>query len=384
MPPTVRFPIVLVLVALFSSVTGAPGFVRAKKAGPAKQVIEQIERLLASGTPSDRAWAAHLCAKHDARSLLPQLVERLVPEPGNNGNVAANQAILDALIRLDGTAPAERLVPLLPLHSDEVVILMAREPAKNRAALLSSMKTGRVQIFSQLVFLYGVLMHHRSPGLAALLLDRPMSIVIGVYDDPADLPKFYANVLISDDDPEGLPKFISGGTPAGELIPPRPRLSLPKTFPPVTRYALTGMHPPRSDFDTAIGHSFVQVYLETKTVEPGTVTGIYAPDNWFFPREGPFLVGLLRRKCLAPAELFPRLNLPAVCTDPADLPHLVEERRRLAADTFNELKQRLLDAGLLTRQEFDALAPRIESVRIFDHRKNKTGPLPAIPQTESQ
>lgn len=363
MPPTVRFPIVLVLVALFSSVIGAPGFVRTVKP-PQLQVIEQVERLLASGAPRDRAWAAHLCVKHDERSVLPKLAENLVPEPGNTANLVANQAILDALIRLGGTAPAERLVPLLFLHSDEVVILMAREPAKNRAALLSFIKTGRLRTVSQRIFVYGVLMRQRSPGLAAHLLDRKMSILIPVYDDPAAPPR-------------GIPQGHIGV----DIL--RPSFSVPKTFPPVTIHSLTGSNPPEKDPLTFIGDFPVQVYLYTNTIEPGEIASPATPDTWDSHHEGTFLAQLLKRKPSYQTWLFPWFYLPVLCADPADLPRLVEEQRKLVTDTFNGLKKDLLAEGLLTRQEFDTLSPRIESVRILDERKNKTAPLPAVPQTES-
>lgn len=364
MLPAVRFPIVLVLVSLFSSVTGAPGFVRAAKP-PQPQVVEQVERLLASGTPRDRAWAAHLCMKHDERSLLPKLAERLAPEPGNTANLVANQTILDALIRLDGTAPAERLIPLLFLHSDEVVILMAREPAKNQAALLSFIKDGRLRTVSQRIFVYGVLLHQRSPGFAAHLLDRQLKIAIPVYDDPADLPR-------------GVPQGHIGV----DIL--RPSFSVPKTFPPVTIHSLTGSNPPEKDPLTFIGDFPVQVYLYTNTIEPGEIASPATPDTWDSHHEGTFLAQLLKREPPEQAWLFPWFYLPVVCADPADLPLLVEEQRKVVTDTFNELKQSLLAEGLLTRQEFDALAPRIETVWLYDHRKNRTTPLPAVPQTESR
>jgi hypothetical protein len=147
---------------------GAPFGIRAQESPAAlverqkTEAKEEVARLLKSGTPRDRAWAAHLCLKHGLKESVAELIAALNPAVGsvrrwssspgcsevkdlNNEKyfseeqlqVIANQAVLDALIRLDARPTANELRPYFSGHPNETIILLAREPFQNESDLLN-------------------------------------------------------------------------------------------------------------------------------------------------------------------------------------------------------------------------------------------------------
>lgn len=98
----------------------------------------EAARLLRSGENRERAWGAYLAGGHGLKGLTTELV-RLLSDPtladGPEEGIV-RQASLDALIRLDADVPAEALRALPQVFMDESLILLAKSPEGNQAALL--------------------------------------------------------------------------------------------------------------------------------------------------------------------------------------------------------------------------------------------------------
>ena len=98
----------------------------------------EAAQLLESQGNRERAWGAYLAGRDGLRESEPALVATLSdPALAFGGEeTLVRQAALDALIRLDAAVPAEVLRALPQNFSDEVIILLAKSPGENQAALL--------------------------------------------------------------------------------------------------------------------------------------------------------------------------------------------------------------------------------------------------------
>lgn len=245
---------------------------------------EEVTRLLKSGTPRDRAWAAHLCVKGGLVECLPALAERLSPETSfagfrelveyspttgtpaqhaRNEAFLANQAILDALIQLGGSLPAQCALPLFEIHDDEIIILLLREPEKNQAALFSILNERRPRSRSQKFALYSALIAIKSPSGIMHLLKQTAHVHVDVYEDfkggvPGGIPGGYAGVYASR---------------VGPTIPP--------DFPPIVFHSLIGESPEKDDQPGTLACGPpVPVYRHMTVRRPSDEGDIGTRDVW--------------------------------------------------------------------------------------------------------
>lgn len=383
MPPALRFPIVLVLVALFSSVTIPPAS-RAQESPAAlveRQKIEakeEVARLLKSGTPRDRAWAAHLCVKHGLKESVPALIAALNPAVGsvrrwssspgcsevkdlNNEKyfseeqlqVIANQAVLDALIRLDARPTANELRPYFSGHPNETIILLARDPFQNESDLLNFPTPG----FRN--FGLKVLADMRSKKAATRLLSQELALTVTLFDPN-----------------HGFGGAIGPGPGAAFTLfmPCRPA-----DFPDLRFYEL--VFSPRPDrFNRPIVSRGSLKWVE---YDFGTYRGMSWDERQSFYEMTPEFLRERIREMLDDPEAFKNFpDFPAAaeivkwggrevtCRRIAD----ACDRTRKA---FLALKQRYVAKNILTQAEADAIPFKIK-LEIVDARPSGGRPLPKI------
>lgn len=345
---------------------------------------EEVVRLLKSGTPRDRAWAAHLCVKGGLVEFLPTLAERLSPETffarfkelseyspttatpaqhARNEVFLANQAILDALIQLGGRLPAERALPLYELHDDEVIILLLREPEKNQPALFSILNERRLRSRSQKFALYSALIATKSHNGIAHLLKQTAQVHVNVYEDfrdgvPGGIPGGYAGVYASR---------------VGPVIPP--------DFPPIVFHSLIGESPEKGDQPGTLACGPpVPVYRQMTVRRPGDEGHIGTRDVWMGDDEYTYrFLDALHGGRSRHYQSFPAYHYTILCPKPEQLrPKLAEIHREILKD-FADLKRTLFDLNALSKDAEQSLKLRVK-LSISDSRRNRTRPLPQIPE----
>lgn len=183
-------------------------------------------RLLKSEGHRERAWGAYLAGARGLEEHAPLLVALLEdPRLAAGGREAAlvRQAALDALIRLDAEVPAEVLRALPRGFSDEAIILLAKSPGENQAALL--------EIFAGLDDSAHAGAHWLAAGnlLAGVKARGFAARLLGALKVEADVAVLDADVS------HGLGRgYGGGGCGCGASYGPD------TGFPPVSYYGLTG------------------------------------------------------------------------------------------------------------------------------------------------
>ncbi len=112
------------------------------------QTPDDLRTNLASGQPRDIAWAAYSSARQSRRDLIPDLAAiiasyRAVPLKDRTSvppEVAAIEAVADALIQLEARLPAVTIMHLYPQLPAQTIILLSRAP-DSAAALLEIFQT---------------------------------------------------------------------------------------------------------------------------------------------------------------------------------------------------------------------------------------------------
>ncbi len=401
MTPAVRFPIVLVLVALFSSVT-VPPVLRAQETPAAfveRQKVEakeEVTRLLKSGTPRDRAWAAHLCVKHELKEFAPQLVAALDPEgdfpseeafirftdepemaarrlnapPTDEKTKAelglklptylANQAILNALIHFKENVPSETAMGLRFSHLDAVVILLRRDAKANAKHLLSIFNEIRLAPRTVRLAILWSLTRVNAPELAAFLLRRPIRVEIHAVAPPSE---------------KGMPEGIPGGK-AGVFIL-RGNYNIPKDFPPIGFHLLAGDGLPLGGTGTRLIEGSGMIFIQESDCPSDSNCRPGALDSWAMESEYAYSWSVLLDQSPGTSPFADvKASIPF---------HSEESFRKSVEDTlagiekrYDQLKQRLLDEKRISRAEFETIKPDIR-LAISDFRTNRDTPLPKLP-----
>jgi hypothetical protein len=109
--------------------------------------VKELELSLTSGKPLEVAWAAYTIAREKRRQLIPNLIalvdsyrEVSFPESTVPPEVAAIEAVADALIQLHADLPAETIMHLYPQLPAQTIILLSRA-SDNTAPLLEIFRT---------------------------------------------------------------------------------------------------------------------------------------------------------------------------------------------------------------------------------------------------
>jgi hypothetical protein len=131
---------------------------------------------LASGRPRDVAWAAYTIARENRQEMAPNLAALVASYQGGSMDdratvppeVAAIEAVADALIQLQAKLPAETIMHLYPQLPAQAIILLSRA-SDNAAGLLEIFRSTRSR---DLWLAAGNLLAiHPPPGFARSLLD---------------------------------------------------------------------------------------------------------------------------------------------------------------------------------------------------------------------
>lgn len=191
-----------------------------------KAADAEAVRLLKSEGNRERAWGAYLAGAHELDEHAPLLIG-LLEDPrlaaGGWEESIVLQAGLDALIRLDAKVPAEVLRALPQGFADEVVILLAKSPEENQAALLEIFAglDDSAHVGARWLAAGNLLAGVKARGFAARLL--------GALKVEADVAVLDADIS------HGLGRgYGGGGCGCGGSYGPN------TGFPPVSYYGLTG------------------------------------------------------------------------------------------------------------------------------------------------
>lgn len=302
-----------------------------------------------------RSVAAEASARHATAETIARFIRLLVAEP-RAPEEDARPWLLDALIRADADVPARILEPLFDTYPDQVVVLLAKDPAANREAMLR-LTDGEAAPLHRMA-IAAVLAGARQPGVASRLLDGlVVTCMVSVLPSP--------NMAI------GVGGG-AGGPPPAPVV--RAHRVLRPGWPPFVRYTLTDK-PQRGD--VLVGGGTYRIYYRREEIRGDGV------DLLVFP---PCIDDAsLRLGCVAdllpggPREvrLQPVTQWTLYWSDAETYLKEVAERRARLAVFHAALVGALVRRGLLTEQERKGLKLRV-AWKITDHRRENE-PLPAIP-----
>lgn len=332
---------------------------RTDASAPARleEASAEAARLLGSRGDRERAWGAYLAGAHGLKAHAP-LVVALLPNvdaadaaPAGPDEAFVKRAALDALIRLDAEVPPERLLPLYRFAPDEVVILLARSPEGNAAALLTLFEEETTD--ARWLAVGNLLAEARARGFAARLLARlEMRATVFVYDSEGD--RGYNG---GGGDGCGGSRNFFGPTPEG--------------FPPAGHYTLTAS-PVRGAAVVARGRR--AVYHVRNVQGQGDVP--YLPCEVVDRDEHrvEYLAELLRTTA-EDVGLEARAFHAVVCRDERQCRRALAALRDETARAYAEVLERLASAGLLDASEASTLKPDL-TFNLYDQRDRRTFPLP--------
>lgn len=353
---------------------------------------EEVTRLLKSGTPRDRAWAAHLCVKHGLKEFIPEIVAALDQAADISGHTdykefwsaaitaarerdfgekktpaqiratarmpafCANQAIFDALIRLDANVSSEKVLPFFLGHPDEVVALLARDARKNATALLEILVKKRWTSRSMRFAILSRLVQSKSPGVAAYLLEQPATLFLTVSETGTK------------------PGIVDGALGTDYSVGP---FDLPPDFPPTSVYRFNRGHvdPTNPLYCTDPIPVFLKRHeSNAKGRVSGTIYDTWGSDEGYFAHIVALLDGAPDRY-----RDFPYYDRPLKWAGPARIKDQATVACREVHRDYENLKERLVAKGWLSRAEAGRLRLFIRMTFLADQRTDKTVPLPEIP-----
>jgi hypothetical protein len=310
-------------------------------------------RLLKSGAEGERAWGAYLAGAYGLKEHAP-LVVALLDGAGEAGDVsgewAVRRAALDALIRLDAEVPSERLLPLYESAPDETVILLARAPERNAAALLTLFAEETPGV--RWVAVANLLAETRARGFAARLLEGLRIVArVHVYDS------------------EGERGYNGGG---GQGCGASRHFELvPEGFPPAARYALTAT--PLRGAAVVSGGRHTVFYVRT-----GPSQGYMSDPSCDVERDAyrvEYLADLLRTT-EEDLGLEARPRHEVVCREARQCRRALAGLRDETARAYAGVLRRLYGAELLDPAEASELRPDL-TLNLYDQRDRVTFKLPS-------
>jgi hypothetical protein len=207
-----------------------------------------IRALLESPDSKDQTWGAWLAGQgkvRDAASLLQRIVEKQITAANASTVNPPLDTALDALIQLEAKVPPAFILMIYKKRPAQALVLLSKFGSERNALLLD---LGEHANGAELLAIVNMLIEHRTPGTAALLLKNL---------------KIYSSLVLVDEgsqDPGeamvGTPTFMIAGDPAAG-------------HPPLAYYWLTD-EPRRGDIVLALGPRsiFYQRVLSPPGVTP--------------------------------------------------------------------------------------------------------------------
>lgn len=343
---------VLVLLASAAPCAGqvAEDSQRATPLARSLDVSEEAARLLNSEVSSERAWGAYLAGLHGLREQAEAL--RAVLERESSGgweDSLVQRAALDALIRLDAEVSAETLRAHLRDSTDEAIILLARDPVKNSAALLELFEEQTPA--ARWLAAGNLLLEAKARGFAPRLLSEL---------------KIHARVWVYDGEAGG-----HGGNGGYGCGSGGGSYHAPEGFPPVGFYTLTS-EPTRGAVVVAPGPRTVY-YVRSLVPNHCPECDCDAPAERD-ARRLEYLAGLLGGAAdWLGFESRPSFDI--VCRNTKECRAELANLRRQIEQPYAALVERLVAEGHLTAAEAETLPPDITFL-LSDVREDKSSPLP--------
>jgi hypothetical protein len=331
---------------------------------PSAEPADIIARL-GSEQPADVAWGAYLAGREKTVEARPLLVQALRPNPARAGKEwrLVDRAVLDALILLDAKVPADLLLAKLGTRFNRhLLILLAREPVKNRRTLLDLFdrwEDDSSNLWLGTVGLGNLLAQTRAPGFAARILPWiEMSLTLSVHD-------------------KGM-IGIGGGAGGPFAGRGHRRYKVPEGFPPTVSYDFV---PAGSGGQMLIADGAVPVYVLRREWAGQKVTTSYhihhaARDvcalGWTAALAGvpPGALGLARRE-----------NLATNWAGPEPFVIWATRCRDRILTRYWEIVQILVRDLLLDEQDARSLVPKL-TVSVLDRRSEKGEALPPLPASK--
>ena len=311
--------------------------------------IYQVQALLQSFEEKDVAWGAFYAGQFKLRSTIPLLLDRLA-SVATNASSPAELAILDALIQLDASVPAETLRLSFDSLPVQVLILLAHASEGRDDMLLSLLETTTGDRWAAAA---NLLLATRSPGLARQLLsDLQLKLMVTVIDESG---------------PVSGTGLGGGTTSCGAAV-----ILFADGFPPLADYQFSDERPGATLL--ALGPHPVY-YVRT----PGGSTNHYSPQH--YERSQPSAFERIRYINsffdVRSGPLYETSFTTVVWKSADDLVRHVEaERLRLGAQ-YRSVVSALLSIGYLTPADASVLRPNI-AIAVQDTREHSSTSLPHI------
>jgi hypothetical protein len=315
-----------------------------------------LEQMAASASPEVRAWSAFMAARDGLKDAVPVVRRLLAPLPLGAPEEArfVQYAALDALIRLDADVPAQELLGLPDRFVEHAIILLARHPDRNQAALLEVIRKHRAPRDAWIA-VCNLLVPRRTPGLAAWLLGKlERELRLHVHDPGSG----YGGGVMHSSSYDG-------------------RFKVPRGYPPTTLYRLTDRKTGDAEL-LAPGRR--PIFVTRRVVPPGETAGFGShsrPDEDYRLRVA-YLADLAG---VAPSAL----DLPRVLSVTIHWygpERFLAEAARARADAERQvadLCERLASRGSIpTGRDGSALVPELR-VTVKDARSDRSTPLPELP-----
>ncbi len=403
MTMTVRTWVVLLAVAFLFSARAASPTLKLAQETPAAlverqkiEVKEEVTRLLKSGTPRDRAWAAHLCVKHELKEFTPRLIAALDPAgdfPSEEAFIRftdkpeiaalrlnapptdaetkaqlglklptylANQAILHALIYFKENLPPETAMELRFGHLDAVVILLLRDAKANAKHLLSIFSETPLAPRSIRRAILWSLTEVNAPELAIFLLRQPIRVEIDAVNPPSE---------------KGVPGGIPGGFFGAVIL--RGNYKIPKDFPLIGFHLIAGDGLPKSGTGTRLVQGKGTIFIQESNCPPDAECRPGALDVWASESEYAYSWSILLDQSPGTSP-FADVKGSIPFHSEESFRKSVEEILGQIEKRYDGIKQQLLDQKRITRDEFETIKPDLH-LFVSDSRINRSVPLPKFP-----
>jgi hypothetical protein len=328
-----------------------------------EQIKGEVDRLFNSVSIRDRAWAAYAVGQFGLREYAPLIVDLIQQSSSDlrEDNHIACRVFFDSLIQLDVAVSADQLMPLYRAFPDEVMILLAKFPKENQEALLSIAKQANPERDARQYWLAAcnLLAEIEARGFAAHLLSESTIELSVAVTDPN------TGTCIG----PGAGMSIGCGAGYGALPP--------DGFPPIAVYLLVEE---ASNGRVVVAPGLRTIYYQRTVVEAGKHGRIGSGRSHIGWNKNLYVLEYVAKLLRTTTDRLGFTKNPSrtvTWTSGAEYRQMVQMHRREIERSYEEVKNRLIERGLLSVSEAESLAPKI-TVKVFDYRHDKTIKLPEI------
>lgn len=326
------------------------------------RVRDELERTALAQLQSDDlatvAWGAYAVAELRLGGCAAEVRKRLALLAGRTGEEGAEcraaVALLDALIETNAAVPADEIAPFVELGAPAIV-LMARQPADNRASLLQAFGPASEGMWDERRTCGNLLAQVRDPDFVLLLLRGPWQRRVLVVDPGAT----------KDQDPDLL-EWLGDVSGTGCSFMPAPA-----GFPPLARHTLETRGSP--------GCRLVAPGPEPVFLKRSWYHGGLHCSRWSGHRDLRIArAGWLEQMLGAEQRAVIRaIDEPVAIEwkDRATIDEYAQQAARTAEPAWRALVKACVDAKLLTVDPTKEPMPALQ-VEFLDGRTDTTVPLP--------